>query len=166
MSVMAVTEPHLESRSWHWRVALGGVAIGLVLLAGGFGLLALTGPRAVSADSRSPFESELARLAGRAAQHCGLVTLHHDYESATGWRCAMEAERKGQSFWFAVEGHGEDSEVWSAVIRTPSGEHVILDYDSNANGGRGLNPRFYRNSCPAIVEYLPNETPPFRCKRV
>ena len=126
-------------------------------------MLALTAYITSWADPRSPFESELARLAGRAARQCGLVSLHR--ASAKGWQCAVEADRSGQPFWFAVQGQGEDSEVWSAAIRTPSGEHVLLDYDSNVAGGRGLNPHFSRTSCPASIEYLPIEGSPFRCKR-
>jgi hypothetical protein len=74
------------------------------------------------ADSDSPFESKLAELAGRSAKQCRLVRLHHD--TAEGWQCAASAERRNERFWFALQLQGEDSQVWMAALRTPSGAHA------------------------------------------
>ncbi len=114
------------------------------------------------ANAGSPFESELARLGGRAAKQCGLVPIGHDAKSA--WRCVGDAERKGEAFWFALQQQGIDSEVWIAAIRTPSGAHLILDYDSNVDGGPGLKPRFYQKNCPHRILYRPAEQPPLKCE--
>lgn len=112
------------------------------------------------ADPRSPFESELARLAGRGAAQCGLIALRQDPKPE--WICAMGAESKAQPFWFALQRQGEDSEVWMAAIRTPAGEHVILNYDSNRGGGRGLDPSFYQTRCPGAIVFRPLEFPPLK----
>jgi hypothetical protein len=114
------------------------------------------------ADPGSPLESKLAELAGRSARQCGLVSLHHD--AAEGWRCAVSAESRNEPFWFALQLQGEDSQVWTAAIRTPGGAHIILSYDSNPNGGRVVDFRFWEARCPGSIDYLAQTTPPFRCR--
>lgn len=100
------------------------------------------------ADSGSPFESEIARLAGRSAKQCGIFKLAD--AARDGWQCVQAAERAGQPYWLAFMGHGEDSMAGEAAIRTPAGEHVVLGYDSNPAGHpRVPDPRFTRVRCPA-----------------
>ena len=77
----------------------------------------------------------------------------------------MEAERKGAAFWFGLQRQGIDSEVWIAAIRTPSGAHLILDYDSNVDGGPGLKPRFYQTKCLRRIVYRPAQEPPIKCEQ-
>jgi len=113
------------------------------------------------ADPGSPFESELARLAGRGARQCGLVGLRGD--PGPGWQCALQADRDAVPFWYALQQRGVDSEVWVAAIRTPSGAHIVLSYDSNVFGGRGLHPRFDRLSCAGRIDYRPAGGSPFNC---
>ena len=113
------------------------------------------------ADPGSPFESELARLAGRSARQCGLVRLRGD--PRPGWQCALQADRDQVPFWFALQQRGEDSEVWMAAVRTPAGEHIVLDYDSNPGGGRELHPVFHRLRCAGRIDYRSVGWPPLQC---
>jgi len=113
------------------------------------------------ADPSSPFEAELARLAGRSARQCGLVDLRGDPKP--GWQCALQADRDGVAFWFGLRQRGVDSEVWTAAIRTPRGEHIVLSYDSNIFGGRGLHPGFDQVRCTGPIDYRPSEPSPFQC---
>jgi hypothetical protein len=115
------------------------------------------------ADPDSPFESELARLAGRSARQCGIFPLGHDAKA--GWQCAVAAEREGQPFWFAFLGPGEDSTVGIAEIRTPAGAHLLLDYDSDPFGGNRKNPRFTSTTCPFAIVYRSGATPPLTCEK-
>ena len=115
------------------------------------------------ADPGSPFESELARLAGRAARQCGLVGLRGD--PRPGWQCALQADRDEVPFWYGLQRQGEDSEVWLAAIRTPSGAHIVLIYDSNVFGGRGLHPGFDQIHCAGRIDYRPSEGLPLNCTK-
>jgi hypothetical protein len=115
------------------------------------------------ADPGSPFASELARLAGRGARQCGLVALRGDPKP--GWQCALQADRDGAPFWYGLQQQGEDSEVWIAAIRTPSGAHIVLSYDSNVFGGRGLHPRFDQLPCRGRIDYRPSDGIPFECAK-
>jgi len=118
------------------------------LRAGGGALLlgcALQGT--AMAETGNAFESELARLAGRAAKQCGIFPLGQ--AAAAGWACAQAAERAGQAYWIAFEGKGDDSTVGHAAIRTAAGVHILLDYDSNPFGGSARSfPRFVTTTCP------------------
>jgi hypothetical protein len=114
------------------------------------------------ADPGRPFESELARLAGRGARQCALVSLRGDPKP--GWQCVLQAERDRAPFWYALQQRGYDSEVWLAAIRTPSGEHIVMTYDSNVYGGRGFHPSFQRQSCPGGIDYRPADDIPLHCK--
>jgi|GEM_PF-6595060 len=121
-------------------------ASGCALLLG----LALHG--AAMADTDDAFESELARLAGRAATQCGIFSLGKPADA--GWTCAQAAERAGQAYWIASKGAGEDSIVGRAAIRTAAGVHILLDYDSNPFGGRATSlPRFVTTTCPWPIAY-------------
>ena len=115
------------------------------------------------ADSGKPFESELARLAGRSARQCGLVGLHGDPKP--GLACAVQADKDGMPFWYALEQRGEDSQVWIAAIRTPEGGHLVLHYDSNVSGGRGLKPHFEEIRCAGPIDYRPTAWPPIECRK-
>ncbi len=111
------------------------------------------------ADPDNPFESKLAELATRSAKQCGLVRLHHN--SAEGWQCAVSAERGKEPFWFAFQQQGDDSQVWMAAIRTPSGTHIILSYDSYP---KDVGLRFVQTRCPGSIDFQPNVFPPFKCR--
>ena len=115
------------------------------------------------ADPGSPFEAELARLAGRSARQCGLVGLRGDPKP--GWQCALQADYDEVPFWYGLRQRGEDSEVWIAAIRTPSGAHIVLSYDSNIVGGRGLHPRFDQVQCAGRIDYRPSEPSPLQCMK-
>lgn len=111
-------------------------------------------------DAREPFETELARLAGRDAQQCGIVALGRDAKA--GWECAQAAERAGRPYWLAFEGLGDDSLVGRAAIRTAAGKRLLLDYDSSPFG-RGLYPRFTTTTCPWPIAYDTKQPMPFEC---
>jgi hypothetical protein len=115
------------------------------------------------ADPGRPFESELARLAGRSARQCGLVGLRQDPKP--GWQCALQAEHDEVPFWFGLQQRGEDSEVWVAAIRTPGSAHIVLSYDSNSLGGRGSHPGFGQLRCTGPIDYRPSEAIPFQCTK-
>ena len=101
----------------------------------------------------SPLVSELSMLAGPAARECGLVALGQD--SSAAWQCARSADRSGAPYWFAVQRHGIDSDVWLAALLTASGQRYILTYDSNYMGGPGLLPRFSRDTCSGRIVLAP-----------
>ncbi len=122
---------------------------------------ALCGP--CLAVSENPFESELARLAGRSARQCGIFPLGH--EAQAGWQCALAAEHAGQPYWFAFLGPGDDSMIGIAAIRTPEGAHILLDYDSDPFGSNGRNPRFTSTTCPFEIVYRGAGMPPLECMR-
>jgi len=128
------------------------------LLAG----MAVAGPSlAQTRGAREPFESEIARLAGRDAQPCGIVALGKD--APAGWACAQAAERAGRPYWLAFEGRGDDSLVGHAAIRTSAGTRLLLDYDSSPFG-HGLYPRLVTTTCPWPVVYQPAEPAPLDCR--
>ncbi len=127
-----------------------------VLLAG----LAVAAQARDARDARQPFELEIARLAGRDAQQCGIVAFGKDGTAA--WTCSQAAERAGRGWWVAVEGGGEDSLVGHAAIRTADGRHILLDYDSSPFGS-GLYPRFTTTTCPWPVAYDAKQPLPFEC---
>ena len=112
-------------------------------------------------DAREPFEAEIARLAGRDAQQCGIFPLGKD--AASGWACAQAAERAGRPWWLAFEGMGDDSLAGRAAIRTSAGVHLLLDYDSSPFGS-GLYPRLTTMTCPWPVLYQPAEPVPLDCQ--
>ena len=124
-------------------------------------LLGLAFSAAAATNARAPFEAELARLAGRAAQQCGIVPLGK--AAKAGWACAQAAERAGRPYWLAFEGMGEDSLIGRAAIRTATGENILLDYDSSPFGS-GLYPRFTVTTCPWPVLYDPERPVPFDCR--
>jgi hypothetical protein len=114
------------------------------------------------AVSGSPFESELARLAGRSAKQCGIFPLGH--EAKAGWQCVLAAEQAGQPYWFAFLGPGDDSMIGIAAIRTPEGARILLDYDSDPFGSNRQNPRFTSTTCPFEIVYEGERMPPFECR--
>lgn len=125
-------------------------------------LLASTATQACAATlAREPFEAEIARLAGRDAQQCGVFPLRKD--ASAGWACAQAAERAGRPYWLAFEGPGDDSLSGHAAIRTPAGTRLLLDYDSSPFG-RGLYPSFVTTTCPWPVIYQPAAPAPFECR--
>ncbi len=117
--------------------------------------------QAQARDAREPFESEIARLAGRDAQQCGIFPLGKD--AGPGWACAQAAEHAGRPWWLAFEGMGDDSLGGHAAIRTSAGVHLLLDYDSSPFGS-GLYPRFTLTTCPWPVLYLPSDPASFDCQ--
>ena len=124
-------------------------------------LLGISLHAAAATRAREPFEAELARLAGREAQQCGIFPLGQ--EAKAGWACAQAAERAGRPYWIAFEGMGDDSLVGRAAIRTPAGGHILLDYDSSPFGS-GLYPRFLTETCPWPISYDPATRLPFACQ--
>lgn len=130
-------------------------------MAAGASLLAALLATPCHADPRDTFDAQLVRHAGRAATQCGLFKL--DDPAPAGWQCAQAAERAGRPYWFAFFGPGEDSMVGIAAIRTPTGAHVVLEFDSDPNGGNADHPQVRTTACPVTFGYEPGRWPRFPC---
>lgn len=153
-----VTPPSRAAQRLRRARSMVGLAVGL-------SLIACSSPErnprqeipnaaAKNATAADILRSEMLRLAGPGARDCGFVPLGHD--PADAWRCAQAADGKGGPYWFALQRQGIDSQVWTAVLLTPEGKRYLISFDSNVQGGSGLNPRFTQEACPDRVFLFPD----------
>ena len=78
-------------------------------------------------------EPRIRDLVGPTAIDCGHVQLNGD-RSASG-HCLRIAFGSGRPFWVRYDHRGVDSHIETAILRTPAGSFVRLEYDSDIRGG-------------------------------
>jgi hypothetical protein len=71
-------------------------------------------------------------LVGLGGVNCGRVKVRGDPSAAT--QCALQADTKAQPFRVSYNVQGFDAFVAGGIVRTPSGKHLALSYDSCPRG--------------------------------
>ncbi len=103
-------------------------------------------------------------LAGWRGVDCGRVKIGQDAAAAS--QCALKAQSDGRPFRVVYNILGYDSNVAGAIVRTPSGQLLALNYDSCPSGCGGtsfLGQRVAVSRCPEPYHLFLNPKARLNC---
>jgi len=106
--------------------------------------------------------SQSKQMMGPSGIDCGSVSIRENPKDAT--ECALGAQKAGEPFRVLYYLQGIDSFVGVAIVRTPDGAVIALQYDSDPMGGGGrAHEMVSPKRCPEPVNLWVNPSGRLNC---
>jgi hypothetical protein len=113
-----------------------------VSLVAAFGLISVA---CAKGPSFGEFRSTVKDLAGTGARDCGVIRLRETNHRLLD--CAREAIQSNEPFAIIVQRQGIDSQIFSGLVRSKTGEIWSVDWDSDITGSSGGGSSMKKTRC-------------------